>query len=108
MPQPFVLVTGATGFLGRHLIDRLATEPLKILPLVRDPNLGRDPQAWKALPWSKNSSLLPPLEGSVLNSESWKNDPRLEGLAGIIHLAAIVRHSRQNKEEVYRFNVTGT
>ena len=37
-----VLVTGATGFLGRHIVERLVTEGVEVVALVRRPILLDD------------------------------------------------------------------
>ena len=97
-----ILVTGASGFLGRHVLAALAArEPKR--PLVA---LARDPDALRAQPW-----LSPDVEivrGSLTEAGDWAADARLRRLAGIAHLAALVRHSRSHPEPQLRTNVEGT
>jgi dihydroflavonol-4-reductase len=102
LAQPAFLVTGATGFLGRHVIGavRAADPRARILALVRDPlaeSLGR-------LSYLEGVELI---TGSPLDPEKWQDDPRLAGLDGIYHLAAEVKHSRTDSEAMFRLNVEG-
>lgn len=98
MARPF-LVTGATGFVGRHLLE------------ARDPDsstiaLVRDKLAWAEQDWSAELEHIELVEGSVTDTASWAD--QLPPLAGIFHLAALVRHSRRNAEETYTINIEGT
>jgi nucleoside-diphosphate-sugar epimerase len=43
--RPTWLVTGGSGFLGRHLLERLAREPIEVVALGRRPIPGRFVQA---------------------------------------------------------------
>ena len=96
------LVTGATGFLGRHLLEHLHREsPLnEALPLVRDP------QSWQAQDWTRSLRVGPVISAEL--SELPQRHAELGTLNGIFHLAALVRHSRANSAEVYATNVEGT
>ncbi len=100
---PF-LVTGATGFLGRHLLTALhaASESYRALALVRDGD------TWNSYAWTRSLHRVETLRGSVTETASWTFDERLNGLSGIFHLAAVVRHSRVDTAELYRTNVDGT
>jgi nucleoside-diphosphate-sugar epimerase len=40
-PRPIWLVTGGSGFLGRHLLDRLGREPVEVVAIGRQPTAGR-------------------------------------------------------------------
>lgn len=98
------LVTGASGFLGRHLLQALdtASASRRIIALVRSE------ESWAAADWTSPFEHVETLVGSFSDSDTWWEDPRLEHLGGIFHLAALVRHSRQDADEVYRVNVEGT
>ncbi len=100
---PF-LVTGATGFLGRHLLTALhaASESYQAVALVRDGDI------WNSYDWTRSLHQVETLRGSVTETASWTFDERLNGLSGIFHLAAVVRHSRVDTAELYRTNVDGT
>ena len=99
-----VLVTGATGFLGRHVLQVLrrasAEEPIVVLV--------RNKSEWNRLGWTQELPHITLLEGSVTDSESWQDAPELHNLQGIFHLAALVRHSRQHAAEVFQVNIEGT
>jgi nucleoside-diphosphate-sugar epimerase len=98
------LVTGASGFLGRHLLQEIeASSPTRwTIALVRDPD------EWRQMEWTRTLERVRPLEGSVTETGEWATDERLDGLTGIFHLAALVRHCREDAEEVHRTNVQGT
>lgn len=91
-----VLVTGATGFLARHLLARLD----RSLALVRSP------EAWESLPHRSELRSVVPIAGSLDDSDTWAAG--LPEVPAIIHTAALVRHSRRDADEVYRTNVEGT
>ena len=98
MPGPF-LVTGASGFVGRHLLQARALGT-KAVALVRDS------LAWAEQDWSADLRDIELVQGSVTETARWAD--RLPPLAGIFHLAALVRHSRRDPEEVYETNVEGS
>jgi nucleoside-diphosphate-sugar epimerase len=100
---PF-LVTGASGFVGRHLLEALHAEagPRRVIALVRDLD------AWRHMEWTRPLACVEPLVGAVTDPAAWWRDQRLEGLGGLFHLAALVRHSRRDAETVFRTNVLGT
>jgi nucleoside-diphosphate-sugar epimerase len=97
------LVTGASGFLGRHLLQALQSDPAprRALALVRDRG------AWARADWTRKLDRVELVEGSVTDAEAWGDDPRLADVRGVFHLAALVRHSRTGAAEVERTNVEG-
>jgi dihydroflavonol-4-reductase len=102
-PAPW-LVTGASGFLGRHLLEAIerSGSPHPVVALLRDPG------EWDRLDWTRGLTRVQVLRGSVTEPDAWTGDPLLDGLGGIFHLAALVRHSRRDAELVRQTNVTGT
>ena len=98
------LMTGASGFLGRHILEYLQHlgGDSKIVPLVRDQD------AWQDQEWNKELGVDKLVQGSIANTDQWVNDPAITKIDGIFHLAALVRHSRTDKEEVYETNIEGT
>jgi dihydroflavonol-4-reductase len=77
-----ILVTGASGFLGLHLLRQMEA----------------DSAQWTAVP----------APGRLDDAGEWAGKLEHAGISGIVHLAAIVRHTRADAEEVFRINVDGT
>ena len=102
--QPTYLITGATGFLGRHILKSLR----RAAPRARIAILARDAESWEKQAWRNEVGDVEVIAGSLFRIEDWKDDPRIAQLDGIFHLAAIVRHSRSDPEEMIRTNVDGT
>ncbi|MEW6408929.1 MAG: complex I NDUFA9 subunit family protein [Nitrospirota bacterium] len=77
-----ILVTGATGFVGGHLIKRLIAEGYKIRCLVRDP--------------SKASMIISagaePVTGDISEPESLKE--AVSGVEKVIHLVGIIQEGK--------------
>jgi len=101
---PTYLITGATGFLGRHILQALRRET----PEARLIILARDAASWEKQSWRAEAGDVEVVAGSLFEIEDWKDDPRLARLDGIFHLAAIVRHTRSDPDEMIRTNVQGT
>ena len=102
--QRAYLITGATGFLGRHIIESLR----KARPQARVVVLVRNAEAWQSQSWRDEAGDVDVVTGSLFRADDWKNDSRLDSIDGIFHLAAMVQHSRSAPEEMIRVNVEGT
>lgn len=89
-----ILLTGATGFLGGHLINDLNDNNIKIYALIRDKNDIK----------KLNSNITPVL--GDFNNLDWMNN--LQKIDVIIHTAAIVKHSRRNPDQQIDFNIKST
>jgi dihydroflavonol-4-reductase len=100
MPQ--VLVTGATGFLGRHLLSALHAQAIPAAVLVRRA------AAWGTEPWQSEVGAVQVIEGEPLNTASWRSHAALGGVRTLVHAAGMVRHTRSAPEEMADFNVRGT
>lgn len=100
--MPRVLVTGATGFLGRHLLQALDAQHIPAAVLVRRA------AAWGSEPWHAEVGKLQIIEGQPLDTESWRSSPALAGVRTLVHAAGMVRHTRSAPEEMQEFNVQGT
>ncbi|HKX12954.1 MAG TPA: NAD-dependent epimerase/dehydratase family protein [bacterium] len=96
------LITGATGFVGRHLLQLLLEDPA-IQPIA----LVRSKAGWKKQDWTAKLKGVELIEGSVTEPKAWVDDPRLQGLGGIYHLAAVIQHTRKAPEEMFHTNVQG-
>lgn len=104
MSRP-LLITGASGFLGRHLLEALtrrADAPWHPVALVRRQ------EAWDGTSWQQAMGPIPAIEGELLEAARWEEHPLLEDLGGIVHLAAIVQHTRKAPEAMIRTNLEGT
>ncbi len=91
-----VLVTGANGFLGRHVVAGLLDAPR----LVRVVALCRDRSIW-------SDERVEAIEGD-LSQDAWSEKALGHPLRAIIHAGALVRHSRRKGREVFDVNVGGT
>lgn len=90
------LVTGGTGFLGQRLVAALRRSGHYVFVLTRRPVHDR---------------YDPYVEGDVLQEGlgiRLSNPPRIEGLAGVWHLAAKMDLGQDKDGSVYQTNVLGT
>lgn len=91
-----VLITGATGFIGRHLIKRLTTEKVSVRALV--------------LPDEETSVLnlfgIEIVQGNVLDYQSLQR--AASNCQGIFHLAARTEASGPSRKDLGEVNVQGT
>lgn len=91
-----IFITGATGFVGSYLVDRLSKEGHNIMCLTRD--ISRI-----SLPTNNNVQFI---EGDINKPETYK--VFLDGIDVIYHLAGYVRHEAYSKREAYNNNVEGS
>ena len=91
-----ILVTGATGFIGRSVIDRLVNDKYRITALVRDKNKARSL-------WGEKVTLIC---GDVTDTHLIETIP--DDFSHIVHAAAAVSYRMPKKDEFYRVNVEGT
>lgn len=88
-----VLVTGASGFVGMHVVEALSRGGLNVRCLVR-------PTSRVEYIRHCNPELV---EGDVLKPESLP--PALEGVEGVVHCAGLTKARRMN--DLYRVNRDG-
>lgn len=91
-----VLVTGATGFLGHHLIEKLHTMGAKIRVLVRNPN-GLDR-------WQQQGVEL--FKGDITNRLSLLQ--ATENCSVVFHLAGLIAYKKSERAMMEQINVQGT
>ena len=99
--QPTVLVTGAAGFAGSHLLDLLSQEDVRIVAL-RKPGVGAETQtAYPAITW---------LEIDLLDREAMRRVVAETAPAAVYHLAGVphVGQSWSAATETLAVNVMGT
>jgi nucleoside-diphosphate-sugar epimerase len=89
-----IFVTGGTGLVGRHVLQRLSTTGTASVALVRDDRSAGIVRSLGAKP----------LRGNVEDPATWKE---VSGCAAIVHAAAIIA-KRAPWEEFERVNVRGT
>jgi dihydroflavonol-4-reductase len=97
-----VLVTGATGFLGRHLLRALRVAGKSCAVLVRDP------ESWSNQIWKGEAGPVSIIAGSPLEPNAWRKHPDLAGIRTIFHSAAMVQHSREGAGPMVDFNIGST
>lgn len=88
------LVTGPTGFLGRHLVALLLERGHVVVALCR-----------KGAP-DLEAQGLSVFAGDVLDGASVRK--AAEGCDGVFHCAGLVSRKREDAEALYRVNVDGT
>lgn len=88
-----VLVTGATGFIGSHLVEELLWKGYEVAALIRTSS---------DLRWLRGKKVEF-IYGDLLDGE---NLPSLEGFSYIYHLAGVTRVLR--RRDFYRVNQRGT
>jgi nucleoside-diphosphate-sugar epimerase len=91
-----ILVTGATGFIGPHLVERLRSEGAGVRALVRP---------------STDASSLEALDVEVMRGDVRDRDDAeraVRGCAAVYHLAARTSHGNLPASEMYAINVEGT
>jgi nucleoside-diphosphate-sugar epimerase len=94
-----VLVTGATGFIGGHLVQHLLARGYDVRALVR----RLPPQDWGEL---REGAGIEPTVGDITDADAVQ--AAVEGVDAVFHLAA-ARDAWGTPEAIYReVNVTGT
>ncbi len=86
-------VTGASGFIGTHLVRRLAADGWKVRALVHATPLSPTPG-------------IDIVAGDIRDPGPWKN--ALSGTDVLFHLAAALGFSRLSEDEFLRVNALGT
>lgn len=87
-----ILVTGATGFVGRELVAQALSAGHRVRALCRHPARAREL-------WPQKSVEL--FHGNVLNPDSLEG--ALDGVEAVVHLVGIITEARENTyERVHR------
>ncbi len=88
-----VFVTGATGFIGRRLVEKLIANKEEVVALVRG--------SQHKLPQEVHVVC-----GDILSPDSWKN--ALCGCGKIYHLAAMISFGQRKLKQLLEVNEIGT
>jgi len=91
-----ILVTGAAGFTGGHLCERLTREGYSVRALVRDPNRCSELRRWGV-----DLAI-----GDLRDPESLKRATK--GIDVVYHIAALFRPENVSRKEMWETNVEGT
>lgn len=91
-----VLVTGGTGFIGKHLVKALVKEDYQVLVLARNPSKASDLEELG----------VKIVKGDVTKPNTLRNIK--EDVETIIHLAALMRFHGVKWDDLYNVNVIGT
>lgn len=94
-----VLVTGATGFVGTHLVNRLVELGASVRVLVR-------PSSNKSRVASFEAKGVRVCWGDVCERESVSS--ATQGVAYVFHIAALFRQAKYPDDIYYQVNVEGT
>lgn len=108
--MPTALVTGATGLVGSHVVERLGADGWRVRALVREPNAVRQatPSGWNAIDWLRARGVEL-AAGDILDLPTFVEAAR--GCDTIFHTAAAVTPpaTRVHPYDAYRVpNVDGT
>jgi nucleoside-diphosphate-sugar epimerase len=96
MSQARAFVTGASGFTGSHLCDRLAKEGYAVRGLVRDPS--------RAIPLQRAGVEV--AVGDLTDNPSLQR--AVKGSSVVYHIAAEFRHDNLSRKQMMAVNVDGT
>lgn len=88
-----VAVTGASGLLGRHLVDKLTSQGTSVIAVVRDPSVS-----FAESVIVRQADVLDPL--TILAA--------FDGATAVIHAAGYVSFNPRRREMIMDVNVTGT
>ena len=91
-----ILITGATGFTGGHLCERLTREGHRVRALVRDENRCSDLRHWG----------VEIVRGDLRDSASLTR--AIHGIDTVYHIAALFRQENVSRKEMWANNVQGT
>ena len=91
-----ILITGATGFLGKHLVEQLKSdsEAVRLRLLCRGLS-----------PWERDSSMEV-VHGDIVRREDVEH--AAEGVSEIYHLAGVVSRDARDQERLYETHIEGT
>ncbi len=90
-----ILVTGATGLVGSHLIAQLVKEGKKVRALYRS-----------TIPLIEETDRIDWVKGDLLDVISLEN--AMIGIEQVYHCAAMVSFNPKNKKALHKTNIEGT
>jgi nucleoside-diphosphate-sugar epimerase len=90
-----ILVTGATGLVGQHLVKALVQQQQKVRAIYRS-----------AIPSFEGADQIEWVRADILDILTL--EPALQGISEVYHCAAIVSFSPSNRDLLHRTNIEGT
>jgi len=99
-----ICVTGASGYIGSHIVSLLLSEGQRVLGAVREPESSPKLAHLRALPGAERLTLL---KADVLDETAW--DGVLAQADSVIHCVAVVSFgARDPQKEIVDVAVKGT
>ncbi len=99
-----ICVTGASGYIGSHIVRLLLSEGQRVLGAVREPENGAKMAHLRALPGAERLTLL---KADVLDPSVW--DGVLAEADSVIHCVAVVSFGAKDpQKEIVDIAVKGT
>lgn len=92
-----ILVTGASGFIGRHLVNHLSQQGLQVRALYNSHEPEEELKKMPGVVWQKCDLL-----------DVFAVEEVMEGVDEIYHCAAVVSFMRKDRERLLHFNVEST
>lgn len=96
MAPKTVLITGATGFLGKHLVEQLRAEPDSLRLRVFCRGLS---------PWEQDPAVEV-VHGDVVNRQQVQL--AVKGVSEVYHLAGLVSRDTKDQDLLYETHIEGT
>ena len=104
---PVVLVTGASGYIGMHIVQQLLkTRRYRVRCSVRDLTSSTKVDALMALDVRNKSSRLELVKAELLDGQSWI--PAVAGCTYVIHTACPFPDQNEHEDVAIRMAVEGT
>lgn len=101
MDKKYTLVTGATGFIGSHVVERLLSEDRSVIAIIRNRAIPAETEALK-----KKGAII--IEGSFYDDNVLDNVFRNFDITNVIHTAAVRGAGHGTKDDYLEVNVRGT
>jgi len=92
-----ILVTGASGFLGQHLVRYLSAQGQVVRALYHNNPPAKELQALRGITWLKYDLL-----------DIYAVEEVMQGITEIYHCAAVVSFKPSRREEMLHFNAEST
>ena len=105
MPEGKIFVTGATGFIGERLVQKLVERRHRVRALTRRDVLPSPPglDAKQGDPWHCGGMEV--VRGDITDQDSLRRG--MEGCDRVFHLAAYAKNWAPDRRTFYRMNVEG-